>query len=328
MRAIILDDSHWEEVDYSILKANGIVCAVHKATQGDYKKDATFDRKCNEADGIGIINGAYHWCDPLENDKAQAQLFLDAIQDKNIALVGIDIEQWWADWIKWGKMRRGEISVKDVPKLSSVRISENAKFIAEYIIKNRGDLKFLPYTSQGFIHGYALSILKWLYLYDLWIAQYVVYPDIPITKTWDEIRSIQPNNKNPAMPQGCSNWKIWQWTAGRIFLPGIWQDMARNRLKAPDLNVFNGTEIEFYEWLQRDVSPISPLELSEEVFPKMIETTTNLNIRTSPKVSSDNKIGAVKKNVCFEALGRSKEDENWIEVKAYLHGDYVKDANV
>ncbi len=88
------DISHWDgEIDWTSLKKSGIDFLFIKATQGTTYIDPDFEYNWQTAANYGFFRGAYHFYQPSEDPKAQAEHFLSVIKpQKGDLLPVLDIE--------------------------------------------------------------------------------------------------------------------------------------------------------------------------------------------------------------------------------------------
>ncbi len=228
-----------ETVDWDILARNHVLGAVVKATQGTHHRDKKFVEHFTQAAAMGIIVGAYHWCDPTNDSESQAERFLDVIGNQPINFMAIVIEQYWQDWDEWRESRsRGESKTKKI--VPPDEISDSSSRIASYLSQNSG-LPLLVYLRVQFLQTYAAPVINWLPHYKLWLA------DIPeetseVTTTWPEFATwYYPTKSGPELPAGCHNWTMWQFTNNRFLLPGIGGTKA-------SLSLFNGTRKQFLQF--------------------------------------------------------------------------------
>jgi hypothetical protein len=165
----------------------------------------------------------------------------------NVKLLAVDIEQWWSDWSKWDKARKGQIPWSEVPKFSAAKISDASQEIVERLVARYQGLRVIPYTSKGFVDTYSPQMKAWLGNYRGWYAQYP-YDYTPVTTTWETFRSAYlPARKEPLVPDGCEA-DIWQFTGDKFYLPGFWQDSKRKIKSQLDVNFFQGTFSDWTAW--------------------------------------------------------------------------------
>lgn len=245
-----IDASRWDlRIDWRQVRAGGAAFAILKASQGRAARDPRFEQHLRDAGDAGLICGAYHWCDPLHNDKEQAANFLDAIAGKPVAFAAVDVEQYWQDWMEW---QRRSVTRKIPP----LRISQSALNTAVEI-KARSGLPVLIYTRASFVRDYAEPMLAWLADFDLWLAHYP-YGSARVSCSWEQLAAQLPRLKTPLMPAGCREWRFWQFSAEKFILPGAPSPL--------DLNFFNGNLEQLKKWCRIDppgvpTKPIEPAEM-------------------------------------------------------------------
>lgn len=247
-----MDVSHWEEkVDWLLLKSVGVEFVFIKASQGNYLRDPMLKSHVAGASAAGLMVGAYHWCDPNIDARAQAEYSLQQIEGLPICFLAADVEQHWQDWQEW---RQGHIT-KQVPP---VQISRNAQEIANYW-KSKAKLPVIIYTRASFVNTYAAPAQAWLPNFPLWVAHYPYQPT-RIQTTWDDFKAKHlPGIQSPALPTGCHDWQFWQFTGDKFYLPGV--------SGAIDLNFFNGNLKDLQEFAGCASQPtnLSALPLTERL---------------------------------------------------------------
>lgn len=221
------------KVDWNYLKSVGVEFAIIKATQGNYHKQKLYKTHLDGANKAGLITGLYHWHDPLETYESQAEWFIKHTTGLDFQIAACDVEQQWADWQEWAN---GKIT-KYIPPQA---ISDNAKNVLAYW-DDRLKQKTVLYTRTSFINSYARPMLKWCGNYPLWLAHYP-YANGRIAVSWEEFKEKHlPQISGPDLPQGCTDWRIWQFSGDKFLLPGVFSDAAGKVLSPLDVNFWNGT---------------------------------------------------------------------------------------
>lgn len=90
---VVIDLSHFNEVsDFNVVKADGIVGVIHKATEGIRDVDPKYLERRGEALAAGLWWGAYHFA--TGDDAAmQADFFLTTVAPGPTDLIVLDFEQ-------------------------------------------------------------------------------------------------------------------------------------------------------------------------------------------------------------------------------------------
>jgi len=248
-KVIGIDASLYQKrINFKTLQDNGVSFVILKASSGS-GIDPLFKQHMAEAEyGPNIVIGAYHWCDPTFDDNKQAQMFLDIVQPYDrVKFYAGDAEQWWADWVMWGKMTRNECRPDDVPHLTGQRMNDNIHNILNYW-SARTDRKVLIYTAKWWTDYYAPLTSGWIKDYPLWVATYPTVTKAPTS--WKEYFDTQPPaGTSPYMPRGSEKWTIWQNT-GNLKLPGVYTDDKETTISAADGNIFNGNQLQFDEFFK------------------------------------------------------------------------------
>nr|BBE08147.1 B-type lysozyme [Plautia stali] len=89
---VVIDLSHWNNVNFTKAKADGIVAVVHKATQGARGVDETYATRRILAENEGLLWGAYHFGTKGTPVK-QADHFLATVGDTKGVLLMLDVEE-------------------------------------------------------------------------------------------------------------------------------------------------------------------------------------------------------------------------------------------
>ena len=145
------------------------------------------------------------------------------------------------------------------------------------------------YTGAWWWNPYIGNV-SWASDYPLWVANYTTASD-------------------PLLPSAWSTWDIWQYTSSG---PGYDYGAGSARI---DLNRFRGDISAWWQTYARGaVSPPPPVPTPSkyEVRPFV------LNLRDAPGGTD---IGDTYAGAVWEGTGN--KDGDWIEVKAWFHGDYV-----
>jgi lysozyme len=75
----VVDLSHWNsDVNFKLVKEDGILGVVHKVTQGLKYVDPKYAKRRKVAENEGLLWGAYHF-GVGENGKDQAEHFLETV---------------------------------------------------------------------------------------------------------------------------------------------------------------------------------------------------------------------------------------------------------
>lgn len=167
------------------------------------------------AEGVPLV-GCYYWNDPLVSAQAQIDNFSRLIDAEKPDFIGIDIEQWWANWALYEGYIRGANPLSAVPVKSPQAISENAKWVCYGVKQRFPEMKLLPYTSQSFVTRWAAPVSTWLGIYgDRWVASWPDYGKKVYYASWEELKAYPGEGVKPALPAPWSSWTIWQ-TSSRM----------------------------------------------------------------------------------------------------------------
>ena len=177
-----IDVSHWcGNIDWKLVRGDGIHFAFIKATEGDTYQDDTFPKNWKDAKSVGILRGAYQFFHPNIDPKKQADLFIQYVQKTN------DL---------------GELppvlDLEVTDHQSNQTIISRAKTWLDRVEQQLGK-RPLIYSSPGFLM-YKFSVVgggppDWAKDYDLWLANY---------------------EPSPWLPPGWPKWTFWQYSKAGI----------------------------------------------------------------------------------------------------------------
>lgn len=268
----LIDVSHWDPgVDWALLKSHNVLSAIVKATDGSNGFDNLFTAHCEGAKAHGMVLGSYHFFRPWIDQgsiEAQAQFFLDKIASQPIKFIALDLETY---------------TNNPANKVAPNVYSQRAKSAASYLTA-RSTLPLVIYTRTSFIVDYVPQISDWIGNYHLWIAHWR-YNNTDLhsgkqTTTWEDlIANHLPPYAGPSLPQSHSDWKLWQWTGEKFFLPGVHTLV--------DLNFFNGTRENFYNWVGVSTDECSAHnEPGDPVLPNPLQVLALIQIHASPSMDA------------------------------------------
>jgi len=253
------------------MRANGCRFAIAKASM-QLSIDQTAEdhvRVCRDA---GMEIGLYHWCDPIGNYATQKNLFLDQLVNCDPVIEAFDVEQYWASWSEYHQR-----NVKTF--LSEDKIVDNFLYLYSQL---QGVLnKPIIYTANWFTSRYCPTRSADLNVCDLWAANYTMARQYVLNQfgtykltSWGQFHELLNHIHN--------NWETFYdgSTATRTLIP---KKFTKKELKVIqidsltrlpgcpyniDLNLFNGTEAEFEQWLGLVPDPEpdpEPSDLEERV---------------------------------------------------------------
>lgn len=291
-----IDISHWQDqVDFELLRAEGVEFCVVKATQGDYKVDDHFAQHTDGAATAGMRVGAYHWNDPMCSDSGQAALFLDTIKDTPVRFVMPDVEQYWQDWVEWSKRAITKI-------ISPARIEQNARYMLQAC---KWSYPTVLYTRLSFIYDYARGILNWVNSVPTMWAQYP-YAKGRVAVSWDAFKTQLPDVSKLKLPPGANDWRFWQFTGDKFLLPGVLDENGKP--SALDVIFWNGSLEELDAW----IGGATPEPQQGSKLSKMRVGVPKLNIRSGPGLQYPD-IGDLFGNQVVEVYNVAGPDA-WVEI--------------
>lgn len=175
---VIVDLSHWNgNVNFTLAKEDGILCVIHKATQGLNYVDPKYLERQKAAQRIGLMWGAYHF-GTSANGKDQADHFLNTIS-------------------------AGVLHVLDVERNSQEKdiiTPQNAEDFVHRIVEKTGKLPVI-YGSPSFLAGFGNK--ETLTKCPLWISSWgseVILPagwtDWVLWQYTNGVQGLEPHTVN------------------------------------------------------------------------------------------------------------------------------------
>ena len=222
-RAHGIDISKWQVAFDSSGNQDDIDFVIIRASYG-MRTDEKYETFLEAIEPIPI-RGAYHYFQSAPAWKDQAEHFLSLVEGKDLHFFALDFETTGNEGTK--------------------KFSSNGEKWMLHVADETGK-KVLLYTNPNVYKTWLRPFGDWMQNWPLWIAQYFFEPN---------------RNRNPALPAGADDWRIWQYSA----------DAPPNE-KGPDygvesrnidLNVYNGTVEQLREWLGFDGAPAEEKTLEQ-----------------------------------------------------------------
>ena len=149
---------HTGKIDFGKLKGQSVDFVFLKATEGGNYKDPSFEANYRGAKAASLPVGAYHFFRFNKSGKAQADLFLAAVQQKKLELPPVlDVEEW------------GNFGKKDKRTV----INEIGVFIRE--VERKVGRKVLLYSNES---GYKSYLAAHFSNQPVWICSFNDPPGI------------------------------------------------------------------------------------------------------------------------------------------------------
>lgn len=310
------------------LKAGGVRLNIIRSS-GGITPDPLFSQHYEDCQKDEMDAAVYHWVDPIYSAQRQVDVLLKTIQNKKIAAIFLDLEQWWNNWGTWYQAVQKKIAWSIVPKIRPDLIALHARQTIDTLSWKTG-LPIGIYTSYGFVTSYAPAIAEWLGVFQLWVANYVIKSAAKITCSWDELKNkFMPRSGTPILPPGAKAENVvgWQFTGDLISLPGMYTDASCKRLSPADVSLFDAG------WLEKitgvKISP-SPMPIcSQPAYERYVVDNwvwRGLNFREQP--------GSLATVLCTLKAGTTlsfteKRDGDWMRMDfngltGWVHSAYVK----
>lgn len=251
---LVVDVSRYQRrIRADILRAAGVRLVIAKIGQGT-AMDEKFEQHKSECDLMSMPLAAYHWPDPIQSARPQAEAVLRWIDKyKNIRAICGDYEQWWSVWGTWYQAVAKKIAWAAVETLSPARISDVYEEYSEFIAA-RTATPLVSYTSKGFVTSHAPGMADWLARHPLWVAGYI-YGGDKVTVSWDELEQkwLPKETWSPLLPPGAGRVVGWQFTGDKLMLPGMYSDEAGIERSPADVSLFDPA------WLDLIIGQTAPV---------------------------------------------------------------------
>ncbi len=239
------------------LKAGGFELMIAKFSMGGgYDKRA--DAHIANFKNSGVKTGGYHWCDPTQNWIKQSDFFLYKIDQHKPNMVMYDVEQWWSDWVKYGKFLRREIPISQVPRLTQNQVLDSLRAIVTRVLPKSGIPKHRHkiYTAR-WVDARFPNLSEVIKELGLGVVNASYRTNIAGTTwmkrrySWDEFYRLIPVDRPPLIPEGLSieDIDLEQFTSSPI-LPPLDFNI--------DCNFYRGTKDEFFTWIEDSIPPPPP----------------------------------------------------------------------
>ena len=306
-RELLIDVSCYQKnMDYTLLRAAGLRLVIVKASSGSAGLDPQLRFHVAEARAAGLHVALYHWVDPLNDGKAQAEWFNTLIAAVQPDFVAGDVEQWWADWDKWRQSCLHRLSDEQVPKLAVKQIDR----VCRDFFTSLGQLVDLPilfYTSTGFVRTWCPQLLDWMGNYPFWLASYV-QPRKATATTWQDLPKYYPA-ASPKVPAGMPLPTLWQWSGDIFTLPGHDGPVDMNFMLQPLLDL--------------DSAPVTPSELPYEKR-KLKTGVGGLNVRAIAQDLTSQVLRVILPNEIIRV--EKQAADVWLKLygePGWVHGGYT-----
>jgi lysozyme len=170
----IIDCYHGDaNIDLPAFKAGGGLGVFLKASQGSHFVDNLFVRRLMQAQSLGLLVGAYHFCDATA-PIAQVDNFLRLVFGIHGIKLAIDIED--------NSVPGGTVTVEQAAEIASRIQAATFEWPVAYIGR---------YGPDGNGTGLPNKVLSGC---DLWLPHYTTKPSPGV------------------LPKGWNDWELWQWT--------------------------------------------------------------------------------------------------------------------
>ncbi len=205
-RAHGIDISKYQTAFDASVNPEDIHFVVVRATYGIFT-DRLYDELVEQIQPVPV-RGAYHYFRSNLHWQQQADHFLSVVKDKRFHFYALDIENAYNE--PSGKFARG------------------AESWLKYVAEKTGQPVVL-YTNPTIYKTWLKPYGDWMTNWPLWLAQYYFEPD---------------RNKQPALPEGVTDWIMWQYSADGNNMGSAYGVQSRHI----DLDVFNGTVEDLHKW--------------------------------------------------------------------------------
>ncbi len=249
-----LDISRYEpNVDWGLIRAQGIQFVIIKATEGATYKDSMFATHWTNAKNAGLIRGAYHYLRAGDDPNAQAQSFLASVKLESGDLPPfLDLEGTYND---------GQTNTKF--------ISCAGTWLAT--VAQATGRKPYVYSTGSFLQEHISINSKppaWAKNYGVWIANYL----------YTYVEGVS----QPVEAAGWPSWEFWQYT-NHGDIQGITTDTGQKPSEI-DLNWYRGTVQDLYTLVGLQQAP--PVLVQPPVQPPPVQSSTKYTVKAGDTLSS------------------------------------------
>jgi hypothetical protein len=272
------------QAEFQALWDGGARVLIIKSSMG-FGDDSNVQQVFTWAKAIGFVVGIFHWLDGTATVASQLTRFSKWIDLLQPDFVGVDHEQYWADWQKyWDWCYYHTIPFSQVPILSPTVIDNVAKsFLTQLHIKYP-KLYILLYTAHWF-SSFDPGMASWIKNWPLWDADYTEWKGENTVFTTMDAFTLSVNtmeNVKPILPDGALGCVVHQ--IGTTKLPGTnnyW-----------DIDIFHGNLAQLKAVIAAGITfpvvlpPPQPIVIATY---KVI--CTALNVHNAPNADAASRIG-------------------------------------
>ena len=231
--------SFWNQSFDPNVNADDIDFVIIKATEGTQFVDPKFEDYVSSIQSVPM-RGAFHYFRAGQPWKDQADLFLATVKDKGFQFYILEVE--------------------DQPQENGTDFLGDAEKWLKYVAE-RADSRIMLASIGSYLAEIGATS-DWIKDWPLLIIEYPFKPD---------------RNANPALPEGFSDWRIWNYTdkgSGKAYGVGTGNIF---------LLVYNGTPLEMSQWLGINTFSIVERNTGNVVHPKQaIQVSTPDGMVFSP----------------------------------------------
>lgn len=182
----VIDISHNVTVtDFAAVRRGGILAVIHKVTEGGDWLDKSYAPRRPQAEGAGLLWGAYHFGTRQYTGEQQANAFLSAARPGPTTLMALDLEPNDGNPSNTMRLSQAEAFVYAVQ-----RATGRLPVVYTHPKWANGDL----YGRRGYYLDRAVTSASLLARCDLWVADYREQPEVP--HAWAD-----------------KGWRLWQYVA-------------------------------------------------------------------------------------------------------------------
>jgi hypothetical protein len=273
------------------------------------KVDQLFARNAKLLSNSGMPIAACHWIDPTLDADQQVADTLNIVRASGVPVLAIfaDFEQYWSEWDEWNRAVKGLLAWNLVGRFDGTILSNHAKKVFEGF--KASEWKIFGYTRATFAREYAPQAAEWMSTYRWWLAHYLDYGRQ--TLTWSDLRTriLPAVNYSPNLPVGIRKEQVvgYQFTAGELLLPGLYEDIQRTTYSAANISVFD-------EQFLRELGAVpDPRPLPDVEYEAVVTASPTLNVRSGPGISYP-KLYSLKKDTDVRL---TQINDGWAKLQSF-----------
>jgi GH25 family lysozyme M1 (1,4-beta-N-acetylmuramidase) len=289
---------HQGEIDFEVMKAQGIEGVAIRATVGDYYTDPLFYKNWRNAEKAGLHRTAYHVSRPKSGLKSQVTRFKDVVGDRRPDFGNC------IGWIGDNECADGE----DV-----ARVTDTVWHCLNELSHHAG-VSAGNYTRAEWWNRCVKPAISWAEFL-LWIARY----GDKLKQPW------WPSSPSYLIPHSYAVWDLWQREADGNLKGEMYGVIPEPGAPPPSIDLSRITDRVFDGVPAPPVPDPEPIPVPEPTPDLVRVTTRSLRVRSDPVVATSALVGHTENGDIWEVLGEVDCDGlTWVKVPVYIAKKYTE----